>query len=64
VKCKGCINIENGSFPFGGRWTTEPVPFSIDTEGCGLYDVDSKGREVGLIIHYCPVCGKKLEEIK
>ena len=63
-KCKGCINIKNGSFPFGGRVWSKNISsfFAIDTEGCGLYDKNADGEELGLIIHYCPVCGKKLQE--
>lgn len=53
AKCKGCENIKNGRFPFGGL-LGQPA---IDTEGCGAADKDS-----WLFIHYCPVCGKKLKK--
>lgn len=58
---KGCINIKTGSFPFEETWEAARGSFAIDTEGCGLYDKNSKGEEIGLLINYCPVCGKKLE---
>ena len=55
IKCVGCENIKNQSFPFcfdGKRRCF------IDTEGCGI---TQKGDSF-LQIFYCPVCGKKLNE--
>lgn len=65
-ECKGCINIKNESFPFGRiNWHQDKrFFFAIDTEGCGSYDTNADGKELGLIIYYCPVCGKKLKEAK
>lgn len=57
-ECKGCININQESFPFG-RSGMEGV-YYIDTEGCGLFDSVSACYGQGLIIKFCPVCGRKL----
>ena len=52
--CIGCENIKNESFPFMyfvGK-------YRIDTEGCGITQPGS----YELIIYYCPVCGRKLND--
>lgn len=55
--CIGCKNIANAEFPFRCAYTdrTEEGLVSIDTEGCGKTQDYSKD---GLIIFYCPVCGR------
>lgn len=56
--CIGCLNIENGHFPFGERkdLNTETEGFFIDTEGCGI----TNDGDYFLKIYFCPVCGIKL----
>ena len=51
--CIGCLNINDGNFPFEGKNT-------INMEGCGR---DFQGRRITkLPINYCPVCGKHMKK--
>ena len=56
TQCPGCINIAQESFPFASGETKE---HSINTEGCGIFDLDDYSH---LEIFFCPVCGIKLDK--
>ncbi len=60
-QCIGCLNIEERNFPFGESrdMDSKKEGYYINSEGCGLTE---KG-DYYLRIYYCPVCGKKLDNL-
>lgn len=60
--CKGCLNREDGRFPFGKYQDGNTLIHFIDTEGCGEVDlVETRSFPLQvLVVHFCPVCGRKL----
>lgn len=64
IVCAGCINIENGEFPFISQSLQDledsnmQGQFYINNyEGCAVTQSDEH-----LQIFYCPVCGRKLSD--
>ncbi len=57
IECVGCYNIEGSHFPFD---MDSERRCSIDTEGQG----NTQKGSYGLLIFFCPVCGKKLNNLQ